>query len=100
MFILFLSTLIKPNTISYLAVDTIQRHMNRQSQSNQPGLGNKAEQNIEPNQPQLMERMKANAAAIGVVDRVGQQMVNIHQHGRHKSQIGELPMCAQPLIAR
>ena len=62
--------------------------MDCQAEANQSGLGNKAQQYIEPDKPQLMQRVKANAAAVGVVDRIGQQMVDIHPHGGHQNKIG------------
>jgi len=72
--------------------------MDCQAKANQSRLRNKTQQQIKPDKPQLMQRMKANAAAVGVVDGVGQQMVDIHQHGGHKNKIGELPLAAKPLF--
>jgi len=46
-----------------------------------------------------MEWVKANAAAVGVVDRVGQQVVNIHYHGSNKNQVGDLPPSAEHFMA-
>ena len=52
--------------------------MNCQAQANQSSLGDKTEQYIEPNQPQLVQQMETYAAAIGVIDWVGQKMINVH----------------------
>ena len=46
-----------------------------------------------------MKWVKANAAAVGVVDRVGQQVVNIYYHGSNKNQVGDLPLSAEHFIA-
>lgn len=46
-----------------------------------------------------MEWVKANAAAVGVVDRVGQQVVNIYYHGSNKNQVGDLPPSAEHFMA-
>jgi len=78
--------------------------MDCQAEANQSSLGNKTQQYIKPNQPQLMQWVKANAAAVGVVDRVGQQVVNIHRHGSDQNKVGDLPPGAksffsEPLLA-
>ena len=39
--------------------------MDCQAKANQSGLGNKTQQSIKPDKPQLMQRVKANAAALG-----------------------------------
>ena len=33
-----------------------------------------------------MQRVKINAAAIGVINGIGQQVIKIHYHGRHHDQ--------------
>jgi hypothetical protein len=41
-----------------------------------------------------MERMEANTATVRVEDRVGQQMIDVNQHGRQNQQTGPLPLIA------
>ena len=73
--------------------------MDCQAKANQSGLGNKTKQCIKPDKPQLVQRVKTNAAACGVIDRIGQQMVNIHQHGGHQNKVGELPFLSKPFVS-
>ena len=39
-----------------------------------------------------MQGMEADATTLGIVNGIGQQMIQIHQHGSHHQQIGPPPL--------
>lgn len=65
------------------AVHSIQKHVNDQAQGDQSQPvypGDHEQEQIDCNGRVGMERMKADATAIRVVNGVGEQMININDH--------------------
>ena len=56
--------------------------MHEQSQGDQPSLRVKQTENIDDDRRVTVQRMKSDAAAAGLKDGGGQQVVGIHQHGQ------------------
>lgn len=59
-----------PHAIGYLTVDGIQHHMNDQANPDPTGFGMHAQPSIDKEPGPLMQRMKANTAALRIVDGI------------------------------
>lgn len=53
------------------------------------------ETDIEHKQNRLMEWVKTDTAATGIIDGISQKMIQIHQHSAHHEKIGFLPLLAE-----
>lgn len=62
------------------AVEKIERHMNHQAQPDQTRARHKRKNCIHHDRRSGMKRMEADAAAIGVVNRVGEQVIEVYNH--------------------
>lgn len=81
--------------VHHSTVTPIQRHVNQQPQPNQPRWLWQREQRINRNSRCGMQRMKPDATTVGIIDRRGQQMIEIHHHRCNHDQ-----PCTSPLRAK
>ena len=72
--------LVIPDSIAKLAIDSVQRHVDEQPNTDivEMILLYERQARIEHNGEKSVQRMKANTATAGIVDRVSQQMININ----------------------
>lgn len=77
------------------AVGEIQRHVQQQAQAHQARAWPETQQGIQREERRPVQQVEADAAAVGIVDRIGQQMVQVHGHGRHHEQPGPVPSPAE-----
>ena len=67
-----------PNTI-----DSIQRHVNKQAEAQQSQSWPKRNGSVRGDHRILMQRMKSDTTATGIVYRICQQVININHHCRN-----------------
>jgi len=72
--------LCEPNAISDLAIHGVQGHMNYQADADVPGFLWETQGKINWDGPKRMQRMKTDAASLRIIDRIGEEMIKIHQH--------------------
>lgn len=87
--------LVKPDPIGHLAINGIQCHMDHQTDAKVACAVKKTSNTIQCDGCVCMQGMKANTATRRVIDRIREQMINIHQHGGHHDQV-----CAFPVISK
>jgi len=67
--------------------------MKQQTNANDPpGPWKEKQYKIHQNGRPGVQGMKTNAATIGLKDRIGQQVVQVHQHGGEQNQVRALPV--------
>lgn len=67
-----------PRTICYLAIYSIQPHMDSQTYTYKSGSGRKAQRQIQNYKPGLMQGMEPNATPAGIIHWLGNQVVEIY----------------------
>ncbi len=77
------------------AVGKVQRHVNDKPDAEQPGRRQDREQRIPSDCRRGMKRMKSNAAAVGVVNRIGEEMIEVHEHRGQHDEPGPAPLLAE-----
>jgi hypothetical protein len=62
------------------AVDEVQCHVHDQPNTNQTGRRQDCQNPIHRDSRRGVKWMESNAAAVGIVDRVGEQMIEVYEH--------------------
>ena len=77
------------------AIHEVSEHMEEESDGYNPGLPEKEKNEIDPDGDPGVERVKPDAAAVGIKERSRRKMVEVNQHGQHQYQPGPLPPVAE-----
>ena len=72
---------LNPDPIRHLTINRIQKHVNEQPNAKQSCFFVNTQQAINEDEPGLMQWMKANTAARGIIDGSCYKVIEIHQHG-------------------
>jgi hypothetical protein len=65
--------------------------MNSQADPGNPRFWYKAEHYVNDYRPQFVQRMEPYTAPVWIVDRIGEDMVNIDEHRRNHYEVSHLP---------
>lgn len=82
---------VNPHTIGRLAVDSVKGHVNNQADCRNARLPEGATQCVKRDNGRLVQRVKANTAALWIVDGSGEQVIQVYQHGQQHGGVGEAP---------
>lgn len=66
--------------------------MNDKAHANQPGGTQDCENRIPGDRRSGVKWMKSNAAAVGVIYRIGEQMIEVDEHRGHHEEPGSPPL--------
>jgi hypothetical protein len=77
--------------IQSYAIRKVDTHVEQKSQTDYAGLGNSSHNNVQKNCGVGMQRVKINAATVGIVNGTGQQVVKINNHCQYHDKPGLLP---------
>jgi len=73
------------------AIRQVDAHVEQKPQTDYAGLGNSSHNHIQKNGGIGMQRVKINAATVGIVNGAGQQVVKIDNHGQYHDKPHLLP---------
>jgi hypothetical protein len=61
-------------------IGPIQRHVNQQSEPDQPDLRNQQHQKIEADRRKSMQRVKPDSTTVWIINGVGQEMIQVYDN--------------------